>query len=392
MKRRLILFAAILIAGATLRVVWNDIDADDFSPDDEQRYVDYSTHLAQEGWASFPRLVHAHIVDQKEWIYPGPLRWGHLALTSLACRLSTECGPRALANLSTVAGILSILFTFLIGRLLLGDEAALVAAALTISSPLQLGMGRRALQDEVLCASALLTLWLLSWLVIKPPTATTRRALLIAGALASATLTAGIKESFLMYYPAIAAMLFLLAPQPRKRTFLPAFLVLAAAPILSAVIFCILSHSVDAYFALWRINTGQIDAPFARAYQSGPFDRPLFDLLLLSPIVTVLAIAGAGRAGKNAGVNALAGFTLVALTVFGLFSSKNARYVIVVDPIDRLLAASLIVALPRRPWVPLAVIALVAATELSLFYTLFEIGDVFDPLTYNLLKVLRVMP
>jgi hypothetical protein len=253
-------------------------------------------------------------------------------------------------------------------------------------------MGRRALQDEVLCAAALLSLWLLSWLVVKPPTSKTRYALLIAAALASATLTAGIKESFLMYYPAIAAMLFLLAPPPRLRTFLPAFLILALAPILSAAIFCVLSHSVDAYFALWRINTGQIDAPFARAYQSGPFDRPLFDLLLLSPIVTMLAIAGAGRAGKNAGVNALTGFALVALTVFGLFSSKNARYVIVVDPIDRLLAASLIVALPRRPWLPLAVIALVAATELSLFYTLFEIGDLFDPLTYNLLKVLRVIP
>jgi 4-amino-4-deoxy-L-arabinose transferase-like glycosyltransferase len=394
-KHRLILFAAILIAGAVLRIVWNDIDADDFSPDDEQHYVDDTVYLVQHGWASYPELTRAHIADPKRWIYPGPLRWGHLLLTTAACKLSTECGPRALANLSTFAGILSILFTFLIGRVLLGDEAALVAAALAVTSPLQLGMGRRALQDEVLCAAALLTILLLCQLVARPPESALRRRFLIAAALISTTLTVSMKESFVFYFPAILAMLFLLAPRPRRKTLMPAITILAMAPIVSAAIFSVLSRSLTAYVALWRIDVIQVDAPFAMQYQQGPFERPLFDLLLLSPIVTVLAIAAAGRVGKNAGadgLNALAGFALVSLTVFGLFSSKNARYVIVVDAVDRLLAASLIVSLPRRPWLSFAVIALIAATELSLFHTLFEIGDLFDPLTYNLLKVLKVVP
>jgi 4-amino-4-deoxy-L-arabinose transferase-like glycosyltransferase len=388
-RRTTLLFAAILLAGALLRIGWNDVIA--YSPADESVYTRFTAFLHDHGWSAYPELTQRYLADREAWLFPDPLRWGYLALTSLAVAVAGHCSPRVLADLSTAAGVFSIALTFLLGRELLGEEAGLVASLLTATSPLQLAMGRRALQDEVICAAMLLTLWLLV-LLVRAQETSRRRTLLIAAALLVSTLTLGIKEAFPFYYPPILAMLWLLAPRPRLRSLMPAAMVLLGAVVLNAIIFSILARSTTAYVAVWRAATSTIGAPFAVQFQSGPFHRPLFDLLLLAPVVMLLAIAAAARGLDRPAVAALTAFAVVALILFGLFSSKNVRYTIGVDPIVRILAAWLIVTLPRRPWLPLAMLVLIATTELQLFYTVFEEYDVYDPTSANLLEALHVIP
>src|SRR5512140_1576555 len=199
-RRTTALLILILLAGAALRIAVDDVA--EYSPDDEAVYVRTTAFLSQHGWTSYPALVRSYIADREAWLYPHPMRWGHFALATLACKISGRCDARALAGLSTACGILAILLIFLLGRDLLGDESALIAAALTISSPLQLAMGRRALQDEVFCASVLLTLWLCARMVRATAATPRRRALLTAAAVAALTLTLGIKESSVLLYPA----------------------------------------------------------------------------------------------------------------------------------------------------------------------------------------------
>ncbi len=388
-RRTTALLLLVLIAGAALRIAVNDIE--EYSPDDEAVYVRTTAFLVQHGWTSYPTLVRDYLANREAWLYPHPMRWGHFALTTLACTLSTKCDARTLADLSTTAGILSILLIFLLGRELLGAEVALIAAALTVTSPLQLAVGRRALQDEVFCASVLLTLWL-GALAVRATEATPRRRLLLtAASVAAMTLTLGIKESSVLLYPAFLLFLFVLAPSPRSRS-LPGIAVLfVLPPLLHAAVTMALCGGLTAYLELLHIvrtAASSINSSFAQQYSSGPFHRPLFDLVILSPLVMVLAIAGAARSQRDRALDALSVFAAATLIVFGLLALKNVRYVIPVDPVARLLAASVLASLPRRPWLVLGAIGVIAATELRLFFDLFELADIYDPVTESLLRAL----
>jgi 4-amino-4-deoxy-L-arabinose transferase-like glycosyltransferase len=391
-RRTTALLLLVFIAGAALRIVVNDVE--EYAPDDEAVYVRTTAFLCQHGWTSYPALVRDYLANREAWAYPHPMRWGHFALTTLACKLSAKCDARTLADLSTAAGIVSILLIFLLGRELLGAEVALIAAALTVTSPLQLAMGRRALQDEVFCASVLLTLWLCAR-AVRATEATRRRLLLWASSIAAMTLTLGIKESSILLYPAFLLFLVTLAPTPRRRA-LPGIAALAVLPpLLHAAVTMALCGGLRAYLDLIHVvmtAASSSNTPFAQQYSSGPFHRPLFDLLILSPLVMVLAIAGAARSRRDRALDALSLFAAATLIVFGLLALKNVRYVIPVDAVARLLAASVLASLPRRPWLLLGAIGVIAVTELRLFFDLFEMADIYDPLTESLLRALKAIP
>jgi 4-amino-4-deoxy-L-arabinose transferase-like glycosyltransferase len=388
-RRTIALLLLVLIAGAALRIAANDVE--EYSPDDEAVYVRTTAFLVQHGWTSYPTLVRDYLAHREAWLYPHPMRWGHFALTTLACTLSTKCDARTLADLSTAAGILSILLIFLLGRELLGAEVALIAAALTVTSPLQLAMGRRALQDEVFCASVLLTLWL-GALAVRATEATPRRRLLLtAASVAAMTLTLAIKESSVLLYPAFLLFLLVLAPSPRSRALPGIAALFVLPPLLHAAVTMALCGGLRAYLDLLnvvRTAASSINSSFAQQYSSGPFHRPLFDLVILSPLVMVLAIAGAARSRRDRALDALSLFAAATLIVFGLLALKNVRYVIPIDPMARLLAASVLATLPRRPWLVLGAIGVIAATELRLFFDLFELADIYDPITESLLRAL----
>ncbi len=392
-RRTTVLLVLILLAGAALRIAVDDVH--EYSPDDEAVYVRTTAFLHQHGWSRYPALVRDYLAHPEEWLYPHPMRWGHFALTTLACDFSGKCDARTLAGLSTAAGILAILLTFLLGREVLGDDAALIAAALTVTSPLQLAMGRRALQDEVFCASVLLTLWLAALVVRRTAAPPRHRLLLMAAAIAATTLTLGVKESSVLLFPGFLLFLLVLAPSPRMKSLPRIAILLLVPPMLHAGITLLLCGGWKTYFELLHVvmtSASAASTPFAQQYSTGPFHRPLFDLLILSPLVMVLAIAAAARSRGERGVTALTLFGAATLIVFGLLTLKNVRYVIPVDPVARLLAASFIASLPRRPWLLLGAIGVIAATELRVFYDVFELADVYDPVTDSLLRALGATP
>jgi hypothetical protein len=72
------------------------------------------------------------------------------------------------------------------------------------------------------------------------------------------------------------------------------------------------------------------------------------------------------------------------LVVHSLISSKNLRYTIPADPLMRLVVAS---AFPRKSF-----LVINAIVELALFHIIFIANDVYDPVTYELLRALRMVP
>ncbi len=325
------------------------------------------------------------------------MRWGYFALTTAACRVAGTCDHRTLAWLSTVAGILCVPLAFLFGRDLVGARAGVLAAAFTSTSPLLLALGRRALQDEVFCAAALLAAWSFAAVARRRNDPKPR---LYAGAIGAATLAFAIKESFLFLYPALFAIF--LVDRGWRRLRWQDGLLFALPPLLFFLGFCYLAGSFTDFFRIARIVTSVMGAPYAAQHQAGPPHRILFDLFALAPLVCLLATGAVAAivyrpAEAPPGARRLAAFLAGAVLVFGLLSSKNLRYVVMLDPTIRLLGAWSVVAhglAPRGLGLgALGLVALVnAAAELPLFYFVFVRGGVHDPTTDVVLRALGALP
>jgi tetratricopeptide (TPR) repeat protein len=400
------LLGAILVLSSVLRVFVADLTGR--SQGDETSYVAATRFLLLSGWGAFGKLVSGTIAVGSTWTYPTPLRWGYFGLGTLTCRIVTPCDARALVWLSTVAGVGCVVGTFAVGARLVGKKAALVAAALTVSSPLQLALGRRALSDEVYCAVFLAALWSLVALLQgaeKGERATFRPLAFVA----LSTLAFAVKEAFVFPYAAFLCVYVV----SQRRLGLRDALLLAAPPLLFFLGFVLLSGNAAGFFALLRIEQASFSSEYSLRFQGGPPHRPLFDLFLLAPIVCfggVLAVARIleRRFSVEPGVKWLAIALAVMLAAMaGL--PKNARFVVVLDPILRLLAAWALVALvlpnagkddapdrTRSPGLQGAVLgaAIVsnAGVELLLFRKIFLLEGVYDPTTHSLLHALGALP
>jgi Dolichyl-phosphate-mannose-protein mannosyltransferase len=370
-----IVLAALLTIAAAIRVAVNNVAA--YSPADETIYLQFTRALA--GGERYATLVQSFIADPSVWVFPNPLRWSWLGATTLFCSIAGECSHRSLATLSTVAGIAAVALTWWIARELFDANVALLAATLAATSPLQLALGRRALADEFFCALVLASIaalvrytesrsraWLVAWVVLT-------------------TLTIAAKEQFLFLYPVVLLFWWLRAQR------VSAIDVAAAAlpPILFAAVFSVLARDVTSFFRIARIITSVMGAPYAEQYQSGPPHRIVIDFLAVAPIVTMIAIAAMVRVQSRAQRDVMilaAGIVLV----HALLASKNLRYVVAADPFLRILAASFAIGVRR---VPLAIgIAVNAAVELFLFHRIFIAAAVYDTVTDQLLRALRMLP
>lgn len=391
--RQALVLASLLILGAALRVYWNDVTP--YSPADEQVYVGFSKWLDTNGLHEYPALWKSFL-DHPGWAaYPSPLRWGYLTATTLTCRLIGRCDARALAWLSTVAGVLSLLLTFMLGRELAGTGVALAAVALSCTSPLQLALGRRALQDEPFCAVSLLALWLAA--VLLRQSAARSMVAVGAGAIVSATVALSFKESFVVMAPALLAAAFA-ARAPAWPRFAD-IAVSLAPPALFALVSTVPAGGVTPLVRMVRTVLAAFSrVPYAQQYQAGPPHRVLFDLFVLAPIVCLAGVAAvtvlAYRPAQADRTMVWIGVTLgVSLVAFSLLSLKNVRLLVTADPLIRILAAWLFVRHPlvRPRWAVTATVLLIvvnAIAELAIFHRVFVAAAVYDPVTENLLRAL----
>jgi hypothetical protein len=342
-KHPWLIIGVLVLLGALLRIMVNDVPA--YSPADEAHYVDVTRWLTREGLSAYPEFVSTYLERQTMWLSPTPLRWGYFSLTTLTCSLHAPCDGRTIAWLSTIAGIVSLLLTYALGNRLVGRTAALVATAVSIVSPLQLALGRRALQDEVYCAAFLAAFWTFTRLFEtndQESKADIQRRW--GWFIAASTLAFSIKEAFVFPYAAFV-VLYLFARTVRhvKLAEVAAFF---APPLLFCLGFVLLGHNPGAIDDIVRLHEASFTSDYSLRYQSGPAHRPLFDLFLLAPLVCVLATGAmtkiTERLRDGGRERWLGGFLILAVAAFtGL--PKNLRFVVILDPVLRLLAAWFVV-------------------------------------------------
>ncbi len=412
-------FLLVLLLGVVLRVFLNNVAR--YSKADEGHYVAATQLLVEGGLRAYPQLVTHYLTHPDEWLYPTPLRYGYLALTSLTCAVRAPCDARALAWLSTVAGGVSIIWTYLLGLRLLGRRPALLAAALAVTSPLQLALGRRALQDEVYCAAFLAALYSLVRLLqilqkesdqrgsqASKQTFSKLHALLFV---LSCTFAFAIKEAFVFPYVGFVA-LFVLARKPARFGVFDGIL-LALPPLVFAALFAILSGAPIAFFELLEKTQASFLSDYSVQFQSGPPHRPLYDLFVLSPLVCLgaaftipLVLLGfdprapsegqAPRAERD-GHKWLLPVLIFSLAAFaGL--PKNLRFTIILDPLFRLLAAFSFASIVQKRSLRTSVVWLCgvallnAVVEGTLFRDAFLSHPTYDPTTHDILRALGSLP
>jgi 4-amino-4-deoxy-L-arabinose transferase-like glycosyltransferase len=380
-----------VVFGAAIRLHWNDVDP--YSQADEATYLRYTAQLVQHGPAAYPQMVRSFLADPSAWLFPSPLRWGYLGITSAFSALTRTCSFRGLASVSTLAGILSVLFTWLVGRELMDPTSALTGAALAATSPLQLALGRRALADEVFCLVVLVSIWSL----LRYFRAPRRPHLWLASWVLLTTLAFGVKEHFLIIYPVVILFWWLRSGRRMRARDLAAW---ALPPLMFAGVFMILARSLGAFAQTARAITSTIGASYAQQYQAGPPQRLIIDSIAIAPIVTLLAVLAVGlimlRENESAGERHMALLFGGIFLVHALFSSQNIRYIVSADPFGRMLAGALLWrAVRERGWSVMTlsfVLAINGIIELALFEKVFLIEKVYDPTTYGVLRALEMLP
>jgi 4-amino-4-deoxy-L-arabinose transferase-like glycosyltransferase len=364
---------------------------------DEDCYRHYLTMLEAKGLAAFPAIGRNYIAVQPELpfeILP-PMRVTFLASAYLwhrAWKASPLFSLHAVSCTFTTLGfVVAALFALRLG----GYTAAVAITALMSCAPLGIQMAQRAYIDGIFTFAALLTLWLL-WENLRAPD---RPGWLTAYAFSLAFMVMT-KENAAFVFGTILGIITL----NRWLAFGKVTASLLAAtflgPLLGVIGLIVAAGNIQTLFDIYRLNVAKSQLlPYAFKTGAGPWYRYIIDLLLISPVLTLLAIAGflnLRRTEKPAIYFAV----FVAFTYLMMANVKygiNVRYASIWDMPMRWLAfrqlSATAVRLPPQLagyFLPCAVV-LLCLLDLGQYFTFFVRHGLYDPIPQTMLRILDIL-
>ena len=361
---------------------------------DEAFYLHYAIRIADGGPRALPVLFRDYLADPtSSRLYPSPARLTAIAYDALAVRLG---GPRfeSLAYASLVAFLGTVVLAFAIPRRALGDGGAFVCALLVATSPLGLGMARRALTDTL---NAFLLIACLG-LVFHGLAARRGTRWWIATSIACALGFLG-RELSVVLAPIALVAIGIDAVRRRER---PALLPIASVTVLPAVLaMAALSLAAGGAGPAWQALSAVVTQPgsneYALKFGGGPWYRYLVDNLVLSPWTTLLYVMWLGHAlARRPDDEELLAWTLVPVVFVACVVpfAKFVRWALFLDvPMRMGVAALLLAHAGSRPRLVIGVATLLlVAAQLAAFHRLFVVADVYDPTSVQLMALTGFLP
>ena len=276
----------------------------------------------------------------------------------------------------------------LVGRGLapgVGDRIALGTALLLATSPLGLGMARRALSDNLnallmtiallLCIEALARDWRRGWSFV-------------ALGFGAAFLA---KELNLVLIP---IGLGLLAAEAVRRGRAPSLVALACISVvpvlLSTGVLGLVAGGLEPVAKAFALLAGGASgSDYARRWGGGPWFRYVLDFLLLSPATTLLYVVSLGvLVGERSDDPRLRSWALVPVLFVAATLSlpKFVRWALPLDVPLRLGAAAALARLSGgRVAIFAGMVCLLMVADLMAFHRFFVTADIYDPTTRLLL-------
>jgi len=161
-----LLLAAVLGAGVAMRLAhFNDVGT---RGPDERVYTYFASRIELQGFSAVPSLFAGYEANVGSRIYPGPSRFGHVALFAAAMRITGDRTARAGAAVSLACSVLSLILCAWMGLRFFIPEIALLAVAFLGSSVGELGMSRRAWQDMVFGFASFLLVYITCEIARRP--------------------------------------------------------------------------------------------------------------------------------------------------------------------------------------------------------------------------------
>ncbi len=363
---------------------------------DEGLYREYVNALSNDGLGSYPDIVQGYIDAQKK--LPGsilpPLRFLYIFTAYL---WHSIFGSETLEALHQVAAFFSMLTLALAAAFvwrIRGPTWAIAIDALMAVAPTQLHMSQHALVDGFFTFWALLALWLL-WENLQAPR---DWRWLVGYTIALALLVLTKENSFFVW---IALVALLVTNRWLQFGIVTRELVIATllGPLLGVVVLIFLAGGIDVFVQSYQLSVGKnFQLHYAILTGDGPWYRYLVDLLLVSPIVLLLALATIFRLNRAMKPELFMSIFIAAsyLVMCNVKYGMNLRYANMWDMPLRFLAFSQIVALAswskqyRGAIIAFAVV-LLAAIEFHHYLILAVHYPLYELVTHDLLQALQIL-
>jgi hypothetical protein len=321
-----------------------------FSPADETSYLVHTGHAGQPGYLRKLPEYTQDFLDSK----PGcthPFRYSWYLFCALVC--GEDVSYRKLAWISTIAGALGVVVGWRLG--------GWPAGVMVMFSPLNLGMGRRALQDTTLGCLTALGFY----------AAGTGNGIFLGCVL---VLLLFVKEVSVLGFAGYATVYWLSGGRNPSPFVVP-------VALFGGVSWRLLGLDLQKARALFvRLTRHEADA-YAMGFGRGPVHTYLLELGLLSPLLIVFLVRGWVWSPLAVG-------WLVYVGSWSILKFKNYRFFTGADIVARALAASFFVG---SPWLWLLLGASVV-WDLWMFRRLFIERGVYDPVVHTVAKALDMVP
>lgn len=357
---------------------------------DERAYVVFAQTLDKAGISGLRQWLHDYSTNEQLQRSPLFLRIGFIVPAMLTCKVLGGFNVDNLAWLSFACGVALVVLGARFAEDLGGRKMSILCGILLITSPLALGLSRRATQDSFV---ALVTLACLYWFDRCWRRRVALDLVVFGVVLCSAFLT---KETTLLLYPlmGVAAAYYFRAMKLRASPWL--VLPLIAAPIVYGLMEIAICGGAGNFINTYRTYAAlQHTLEYTTRYEQGPWFRYLLDLFALSPLVFVAGIVGfsasesdSARHGRNLALIYFAGSALV----LSQMPVVNVRLLLFADAFVRFAAAAgitYVAAKSGQRWsarILYATIGVVALSDAFQFYQVFVAGNVYSPTTYLLLR------
>jgi len=383
---------ALLISLISFAIIFTSLKDVKFYPQaDEGHHLKYAYIIADKGIGEFPELFKEYIKNEKDWIFPPPIRVGYILLSAGWFKVFGSSFGR-LAELSLISFFFFLLISFYFAKKYFGEEMALLFLILLAFSPLNMGMARRALTDSTSNLFLSLSIWLFLDL-LRNGGGLKYIAFILTYSFALLT-----RESNIFLSPVLICYLGILRFILKKEvnllhilsiTIFPALIMIVVLTILSAGQFY---ETVRANASTYQSNQ------YGILFCSGPWFRYLIDWFILSPFTLILAIGFIFHyLTLNRKEESLIYFITIfcaLLLIFGMLSIKSVRYTIVLETPIRLFSLLMLKALltERLKFLMFGIIVLIAFLDYCNFRYLFVEKGIYDPVSFHLLRAKGIIP
>jgi 4-amino-4-deoxy-L-arabinose transferase-like glycosyltransferase len=369
---------------------------------DEGYYFKFAKFILEKGIIQFPFLIKRYVEEEELHLFPTPSRFGHILLTAFWFKIF-GISFVSLAKFSFFCYILFLIVCFYFSKKYFGKDIAYFFTLLLSTSPLIMAMGRRALIDSSTNLFWGLSVWLFFDFLIQ------RKKVQYFLFLLFYFVSLTIKESSVLLWIFFIIFFFIykyVYKQEISNNYLYGIIFFPFILLSCSYFFLFggLNNTVSLIRTVIAHHFGSHPpSEYALLFCTGPWYKYIIDYLLLTPITMILSIGYffhtlSSKKFEYKVTFFMTYFVIIFTVLSNLRYTKVVRFIINLDMVINLFSVLMLYELfklKNRSYV--AYFVLISCIIIFFinhfnFMEIFIYHQIYDPVSYWLLKVKRFIP